>query len=62
MGAGTAVSVIVIVLSIGVHQYNPFIIPKILGKGLGYTQVAHKLITDGYDKVRIVVFAIMPLY
>jgi hypothetical protein len=51
MGTGTAVSVIVIVLSIGIHQYNPFIIPKILGKALHCTRIAHKLIIDGYDQV-----------
>jgi hypothetical protein len=54
MGTGTAVSVIVIVLSIGIHQYNPFIIPKILGKALHCTRIGHKLLIDGYDQVKIV--------
>lgn len=51
MGTGAAVSVIVIVLSIGIHQYNPFIIPKVLGKALNFTRIAHKLIIEGYDTV-----------
>ncbi|CAB3382440.1 Hypothetical predicted protein [Cloeon dipterum] len=50
MGTGTAISVIVIIISVGVHQYNPFLIPTLLGKGLGYTRVAHRLFTDAFDK------------
>ncbi|XP_059479052.1 neuferricin [Neocloeon triangulifer] len=56
MGSGTAISVFVIVLSVGIHQYNPFIIPSLLGRGLGYTRDAYKAVCHFYDKTAAFVY------